>query len=113
MNINYTTTEQSDRLINAGIPVSSADCYFYTKLDKQPKVLAIDGFDWSESPYIPCWSVGRLIEIIRECCMDYDMRRVLIETLVVPTTDNISALVELICYAQDELNGLDISKLED
>ena len=81
MNNNYTTTEQSDRLINAGVPASSADCYFYTKVDKQPKILTSDKFDWIESPYIPCWSVGRLQEIAKICAKEKEYYYVSLDTV--------------------------------
>jgi hypothetical protein len=67
MNNNYTTKEQSDRLINAGIPVSSADCYY----------LDLGLNEYSDRPYwgvstdgIPCWSVGRLQEIAKICAKE-------------------------------------------
>lgn len=60
---NFTTPEQSKRL---GVPANSADCYydqyqilnFRTELDY--------GYDFFELNFrfIPCWSVGRLIEIL-------------------------------------------------
>lgn len=68
--------EQSKRLLELGVPVDSADCYLlrthtqgdtfiievlhdelYSKKDKFTNLLE----------YLPCWSVGRLIEINRIC----------------------------------------------
>lgn len=63
---NFTTPEQSKRLLELGVPANSADCYydqyrilnFRTELDY--------GYDFFELNFrfIPCWSVGRLIEIL-------------------------------------------------
>lgn len=63
---NFTTPEQSKRLLELGLPADSADCYydqyqilnFRTELDY--------GYDFFELNFrfIPCWSVGRLIEIL-------------------------------------------------
>lgn len=72
---NFTTPEQSKRLLELGLPADSADCYLmrsrntatfyphilfgetYTQKDKFLNVL----------DYLPCWSVGRLIEIAFIC----------------------------------------------
>ena len=73
---NFTTPEQSKRLLELGVPKDSADCYLlrthtkgdtfivevlhdelYSKKDKFTNMLE----------YLPCWSVGRLIEIICNC----------------------------------------------
>lgn len=70
---NFTTPEQSKRLLELGVPADSADCYIdewrrvhfipqetqhtlYRKLARRT-IYAIT----------PCWSVGRLMEIIAEC----------------------------------------------
>lgn len=63
---NFTTPEQSKRLLELGVPANSADCYydqyqilnFRTELDY--------GYDFFELNFrfIPCWSVGRLIEML-------------------------------------------------
>ena len=65
----FTTFEQSKRLLELGVPTNSADCYydqyqilnFRTELDY--------GYDFFELNFrfIPCWSVGRLIEIYCLC----------------------------------------------
>ena len=73
---NFTTPEQSKRLLELGVPADSADCYLlrthtkgdtfivdvlhdelYSKKDKFTDLLE----------YIPCWSVGRLMEICEIC----------------------------------------------
>ena len=66
---NFTTTEQSKRLLALGLPKDSADCYY---LRENPNRLCIlnDGITISKlrlqlhmSHTMPCWSAGRLIEI--------------------------------------------------
>lgn len=67
---NFTTLEQSKRLLELGVPADSADCWFmgygfgkgYSKL---PHVHPDRKF-FSTIDY-PCWSVGRLIEICKNC----------------------------------------------
>jgi hypothetical protein len=88
-NFNFTTFEQSKRLIELGVPVDSADCVGYI-VDKsdifneyfqkgETRITAINprhtytqvttlkcGEVWIDEPF-PCWSVGRLIELHRSC----------------------------------------------
>ena len=78
---NFTTPEQSKRLLELGVPADSADCYLlrthtkgdtfivevlhdelYTKKDKFTDLLE----------YLPCWSVGRLMEICKLCETNID-----------------------------------------
>ena len=65
----FTTAEQAQRLIEAGLPKESADCYY---TDKRATIwfrTEVDKIDWDakvgDTPfYTPCWSTGRLIEIM-------------------------------------------------
>lgn len=82
----YTTPEQSKRLLELGVPVDSADCYYsyyiktyahseYTEiLWHRPRFITRDNNpDWNArlidgtQTYLPCWSVGRLMEIYDIC----------------------------------------------
>ena len=76
---NFTTREQSKKLLELGIPSDSADCFFYlyTNDSDNPhilyKKLSETQADY-DSPFssikavlYPCWSVGRLIEIWLLC----------------------------------------------
>ena len=67
LNRDFTTPAQSKRLLELGVPASSANCY----IDKDGKVHCFDGdtpkslmFD---AGCIPCWTTGRLIEIFIKC----------------------------------------------
>ena len=70
--------EQSKKLLELGVPADSADCYLlrtHTQGDTfLPKIL--HGETYSELDkftnmleYLPCWSVGRLIEIRGICAI--------------------------------------------
>ena len=63
---NFTTPEQSKRLLELGVPADSADCYYENvarKEIRQGKEKDNDFFTSNRTKYLPCWSVGRLIEI--------------------------------------------------
>lgn len=75
-NRDYTTPEQSKRLLELGLQPNSANLY-YTRFGSEtfvtpPKLcyaksyfyIVPDGF---EDFYLPCWSVGRLMEIWKIC----------------------------------------------
>jgi hypothetical protein len=67
---NFTTPEQSKRLLELGLPVDSADCLCSCKCNDYVYVLYKKPFSEIQSQIkdvIPCWSVGRLIEIWLHC----------------------------------------------
>lgn len=78
---NFTTPEQSKRLLELGLPADSADCYFFTggrKYDGVPRPFFLfprtyeyiaDFNDAYGDKVLPCWSVGRLMEICKKCCI--------------------------------------------
>ena len=55
---NFTTPEQSKRLLELGVPIDTADM-FRIREDTLPIVKV--GFE--SNVELPCWSVGRLMEI--------------------------------------------------
>jgi hypothetical protein len=73
---NFTTPEQSKRLLELGVPADSANL-FYSKFECETfenRPTLCYGRKYSdivpsgyEKNYLPCWSVGRLIEIHRIC----------------------------------------------
>lgn len=94
---NFTTPEQSKRLLELGVPVDSADCVYDCALIGGEKYYSLGILEdelfsaykriWEDSctDIIPCWSVGRLIEIYRilancGCCIQYNDD--IIETLI-------------------------------
>lgn len=78
---NFTTPEQSNRLLELGVPAKSADCFWSnpvgSKMYASPIVrnkLSYRCKDWFKKNnyfYTPCWSVGRLIEIYLTCALEY------------------------------------------
>ncbi len=81
LQINFTTVEQSERLLELGVPAWTADLYFYEEgcinNDDEPSGIIPYGEVYEDnsketmfSSYVelPCWSVGRLIEIHLKCC---------------------------------------------
>lgn len=86
-NDNFTTPEQSKRLLEFGVPADSADCIiamyqgiqkrsilspemptYSVFLDRVGRFAALAAIHPNEE-YLPCWSVGRLIEIFDMCCV--------------------------------------------
>ena len=63
---NFTTPEQSKRLLEIGVPTWTADCYYNEYGKMEIKNTALDIL------YTPCWSVGRLIEVLA-ITMDSDV----------------------------------------
>ena len=72
---NFTTPEQAKRLLELGVPAISADCYFGSYPGHPDwAVIRQSEFDTEDDALfrlnediIPCWSVGRLIEIYEYC----------------------------------------------
>lgn len=64
---NYTTIEQSKRLLELGVPADSADCYYKMNLYSFKTEMCFTKEDSLLYHYTPCWSVGRLIEIYLIC----------------------------------------------
>lgn len=71
----FTTPEQSKRLLELGVPADSADCMNFGNADifqipfQRPfsEHLELHVQEGLRKMYTPCWSVGRLIEIISIC----------------------------------------------
>ena len=106
---NHTTKEQSKYLLELGLPADSADCYHGNSKDniilvfngKFPKSFAF------AAGCIPCWSVGRLIEIYRQFVFSVE----LFGTLVL--NDNIiEAIISSMEVLVNKCN-IDFSKLEE
>ena len=121
----FTTPEQSKRLLELGVPEWTAN-WKLSKLVKdshgqKPKVK----HDWEVNrkdythmivgfmkyDYLPCWSVGRLIEIILKVP---GFPYVGPEKCINLTNRNISKIIDLIIETiEGNLDTIDFSKLED
>lgn len=81
--MNYTSVEQSRKLVELGLNPNTADMYYFTSQDdfltnNTPRV----GFDIEVkklydstlSEYLPCWSVGALLDVMPNGIQKYDDR---------------------------------------
>lgn len=110
---NFTTPEQSKRLLELGVPADSADmCYRINhevaRFDKIPTAIPYKDFT-AKILYCPCWSVGRLIEILKECINNEDD---LIDIFVELQYSN-DILTTILMIFRDNKAILDFSKLEE
>ena len=119
----FTTTEQSKRLLELGVLEWTAN-WKLSKLVKdshgqKPK----DKHDWvvnrkdythmivgfMKYDYLPCWSVGRLIEIYN-MCVDFDLDD---GAAIVIFIQDESPIVQMMQMFEDKVGIMDFSKLED
>lgn len=113
---NFTTLEQSKRLLELGVPADSADCHYLSELDTDVYVLTMPFSvligHVGNNKCIPCWSVGRLIEIAISCTNHYTgddtiqfkrecLKYGLVECMIV------------LLFASKSDGDLDFSKLEE
>ena len=112
---NFTTPEQSLILLDVGVPVKSADCYYMIingKIDNQLEIIHdLDEFlDSNEylKDYFPCWSVGRLLEICKLCEPKNDY-----EQLFEELQYSKNYCVVIISHIIANLQVIDFSKLDD
>lgn len=121
---NFTTPEQSKRLLELGVPADCADMLWDGTYD------LVNGWEFEDYPtfsdkhysyyqglyreedavhILPCWSVGRLIEIIGICagmeCVDF-------ETLAWTQGVWSEKLIRMIGYLV-KYNKIDFSELEE
>ena len=71
---NFTTPEQSKRLLELGVPADSADFYYdkdEVEIDEiiHPYILPFNRkfSNYNDMFYLPCLTVGRLMEICKIC----------------------------------------------
>lgn len=114
---NFTTPEQSKRLLELGVPADSADCYFQFGFENliwirtttsEKSEYFFDRLINGHSLNIPCWSVGRLMEILYECyMMDMKFRYFRFNHLYGGMIDSLVQIFE------DVSGDIDFSKLEE
>lgn len=136
---NFTTPEQSKRLLELGVPADSANMIYGENADIKDGVVV---YEWGEpellpisvitgkqilySEYIdkytsggkfnlPCWSVGRLMEIFDTCLFDTYVQSVYLDWCNVLSLGDMRYIDYLVlCYENAiEHKQLDFSKLED
>ena len=71
---NFTTPIQSKYMLEFGVPADSADLYYdkdEVEIDEiiHPYILpfSIKFSNYNDMFYLPCWSVGRMMEICKIC----------------------------------------------
>lgn len=81
--MNYTTPEQAQKLIEAGLPIETADMHYIN--DKHPgyvpyQEMKMTNNEWLKGTKItPCWSLGTLVDLMPyEIKEDGDTYRLLI-----------------------------------
>jgi hypothetical protein len=118
---NFTTQEQSKRLLELGVPADSADCYLlrtHTKGDTFiVEVLHDELYSKKEKftdilEYLPCWSAGRLIEIITICCNHYSGNNDIIFNRAAVDHGIIKCLVAYLAIEKKDVS-VDFSKLDE
>jgi hypothetical protein len=103
----FTTRQQSRKLLALGMPRLSAN--FYYDDENEVQIIRDPEFELQSKGYFPCWSVGRLIEIMKICNHPDDVDEVFCELAY--SKKNI---VELIVSLMEENKAItDFSKLEE
>ena len=106
---NFTTPEQSKRLIELGVPVNSADMgIIYDILNFGIEILVVPYDKWCkgyESISMPCWSVGRLIEIYKIVGEEAGQ--------CISCSTNQSQVESLVQLYEENIEFLEFSKLEE
>lgn len=107
---NFTTPEQSKRLLELGVPRYSADMWYIGAVDAPKKYPPFPSFSyWVDGMIyerdLPCWSVGRLIEIYEIVGENAGQ--------CVSTTKSTSRIESLVQLYEENATLLDFSKLEE
>lgn len=112
---NFTTPEQSKRLLDLGVPADSAEFYYdkdEVEIDEiiHPYILPFNRkfSNYNDMFYLPCWSVGRLMEICKICEPKKDY-----EQLCEELQYSKNYCVVIISHIIANLPIIDFSKLED
>lgn len=110
---NLTTTEQSKRLLELGVPEWTADCCFSKSKDGEyicegVKHIIPDDFCVQSVPFpaYPCWSVGRLIEIY---CLATGIEYIKIGTSEISLIELMIKMIEIAV----KVKTFDFSKLDE
>lgn len=109
----FTTPEQSKRLLELGVPADSANCYYDGR-----RILRARSENWMLKPdffkeysyFTPCWSVGRLIEIIKICCTDDNVKDEIAIEVMYSNKNSAQLIIEM---TSEYAYIIDFSKLED
>jgi hypothetical protein len=119
MNKNFTTYEQSNRLLAIGVPADTADCYYNVPVTNESEIHVLsDGKKVSDVEgmfkriihpditIVPCWSAGKLMEIYLKCGEDY-----IVDEYGDESDENAS--LHFISHDAEKLVDMMISEIED
>lgn len=116
---NFTSVEQSKRLLELGVPADSADCCGqildgdYSRVCRRETEKELSNDFFTECDYIqPCWSVGRLIEIYEKCVGERFERHIDPATLLLkPLLEDVLSQIDE--HTKMVYRNIDFSKLEE
>lgn len=126
---NFTTPEQSKRLLELGVPADSADMVYLDNY-QVPEMFLCTYSEYCENDdeyqsqcdypnfhkFIPCWSVGRLMEIFDVCYQQGSDEDCITESWILTqeAEENFGSYIEyLIKTFEVQQNYLNFSKLEE
>lgn len=116
----FTTPEQSKQLLELGVPKTSADMYCYRDVAGNYYYCMVPSWApyytqekfWNNFPhdYIPIWSVGQMIWIIKKCLTNDEDKDVVFTELAYNNRPQAELLVQMF---SENARVMDLSKLED
>lgn len=110
LKLDYTTPEQSKRLIELGVPIESANIVYYHTPDSwyDPYLITENRHieNLKSGKGLPCWSVGRLMGIFTIC---FDPDFIHFDTFA----DGINFLKQMMNKFETYAENMDFSKLEE
>lgn len=119
---NFTTPEQSKRLLELGLPAWTADLYFYAEgcISNNDEPSGVIPYDevyednsketmFSSYVELPCWSTFRLIEIYKIVALRKEIDT-LCEEIAYSSKDLVQIIISMI---EENLLVIDFSKLEE
>ena len=115
LRFNFTEAEQSDMLLQIGLPADSADCFYDSSFGYNFRLVRNYGtwsgkstmWDTFKKGLTPCWSAGQLLWICKTCT-DGDLGGFIIRKYL--KSLSIQELVTNIYFYSE---FMDFSKLED
>ena len=116
MKQNFTTPEQSLILLELGLPEKSADC-FYNRYTGCTEIVNLYDNSWAQTDrafawcegFVPIWSAGQLLYILKECIERDDDKEVIFMDLAYKQ----GSIIDLLMDIFKDRPVMDFSKLED
>lgn len=120
-NKDYTTPEQSKRLLELGVPAKSANMYYYDMGNGfiyAPEMIESkkdsDDLVSGDPRYLPCWTTGRLMWIINKCVPKSALRLLIFANMNLHKTADFIGMMTWITYeALVQTKIIDFNRLEE